>query len=120
MVIRSWKEVTPTVGHETAIIWSIFRARGTEGKTEQEAPLLGTLGFTLHRMQPGMAGNDHDHEGREQIYYFTEGKGKMKIDDEIYDVEKGDTVHLPPKCRHQLINDSDGWIEHLIVTAEVL
>lgn len=118
MVIRSWKEAVPTVGHETAIIWSIFREKGTN-PNEQEAPLLGTTGFTLHKMQPGVEGDYHDHEDREQIYYFTEGRGKMKIDGEIYDVEKGDAVHLPPKTMHQLINDSDDWVEHLIVSALV-
>ena len=75
MVIRSWKEAVPVVGHETAIIWSIFRGKGSEGLTEEEAPLLGTTGFTLHKMQPGVEGDYHDHEDREQIYYFTEGRG---------------------------------------------
>ncbi len=28
------------------------------------------------------------------------------------------TVHIPAKVKHQLINDSDEWIEHLLVTAE--
>ena len=119
MVIRSWKEAVPVFGHETAIIWSIFRGKGSEGLTEEEAPLLGTTGFTLHKMQPGVEGDYHDHEDREQIYYFTEGRGKMKIDEKIYEVEEGDAVHLPPKCKHQLINDSDAWIEHLIITARV-
>ena len=81
--------------------------------------MLAMTGFTLHRMQPGLEGDYHDHEDREQVYYFTEGRGKMKIDDEIYEVRKGDSVHLPPKVKHQLINDSDEWIEHLIVTAQV-
>ena len=119
MVIRNWKEVTPTVGHETAVIWSIFRGKGSEGLSREEAPLLGTTGFTLHKMQGGMKGDYHDHEDREQIYYFTQGRGKMKIDDKIYDVKEGDSVHLPPKTKHQLINDTEDWIEHLIVTATV-
>ncbi len=119
MVIRNWKEATPYVGHETAIIWPIFVAKGAQGLTAEEAPLLGATGFTLHRMQSGMEGDYHDHQDREQIYYFTSGKGKMKIDDEIHPVREGDAVHLPPKTMHQLINDSDDWIEHLIVTAVV-
>ena len=119
MVIRNWTDVTPYVGHETAIIWPIFVARGAEGRTAEEAPLAGATGFTLHRMQSGMEGDYHDHKDREQIYYFTRGKGKMKIDDEIHSVREGDAVHLPPKVKHQLINDSDDWIEHLIVTIVV-
>ncbi|MEE2754569.1 MAG: cupin domain-containing protein [Candidatus Latescibacterota bacterium] len=119
MVIRHWQEVTPYVGHETALIWPIFRAKGSKDLSNREAPLLGTQGFTLHRMQAGMEGDYHDHKDREQIYYFTDGRGKMKIDGEIYAVRKGDSVHIPPKSKHQLINDSDKWIEHLIITAVV-
>jgi len=59
------------------------------------------------------------HKDREQIYYFIRGEGKMKIDDEIYPVKTGDTVYLPPKAYHQLINDSDDWIEHILVTVPV-
>ena len=29
MVIRNWQDATPTVGHETALIWSIFRQKGS-------------------------------------------------------------------------------------------
>ncbi len=43
----------------------------------------------------------------------------MKIDDKLYDVVEGDAIYIPPKAKHQLINDSDEWIEHLIITAEV-
>ena len=119
MVIRNWKEATPYVGHETAIIWPIFVGKGAEDRSPEEAPLLGTTAFTLHRMQGGMEGDYHDHEDREQIYYFTSGKGKMKINGKIHPVCEGDAVHLPPKTMHQLINDSEDWIEHLIVTAVV-
>ena len=119
MVIRNWSEVIPYVGHETAIVWPIFVTKGSEGRTAEEAPLVGANGFTLHRMQSGMEGDYHDHKDKEQIYYFTLGKGKMKIDDEIYAVRQGDAVHLPPMTMHQLINDSDDWIEHLIVTTVV-
>ena len=119
MVIRNSEEVTPYVGHETALIWPIFRGKGTKNLNEREAPLLGAQGFTLHRMQAGLEGDYHDHSDREQIYYFTDGHGSMRIDGEIHPVRKGDSVHIPPMVKHQLINDSPGWIEHLIVTVAV-
>ena len=119
MVIRNWKETIPYVGHETAIVWPIFSGKGAKDRSPEEAPLLGTKGLTLHRMQSNMEGDYHDHEESEQIYYFTSGKGKMKIDGEIHQVCEGDAVHLPPKPMHQLLNDSDAWIEHLIIPADV-
>lgn len=119
MVIRNWKDVTPCVGHESAIIWPIFRGEGSPDKSREEAPLQGMSGFTLHMMQAGKSGDYHAHENTEQIYYFTNGRGKMKIDNEIYDVKEGDAVHLPPQTKHQLINDSEDWIEHILVSALV-
>jgi mannose-6-phosphate isomerase-like protein (cupin superfamily) len=70
-------------------------------------------------MQGGQVGDYHDHENVEQIYYFIEGSGKMKIDDVLYPVKAGDSVHLPPRVKHQLINDTEEWIEHLIVSLDV-
>ena len=116
MVIRNWKDVTPYVGHESAVIWPLFVGKQAKDKTPEEAPLIGPSGFTLHMMQGGKSGDYHEHEKVEQIYYITQGRGKMKIDDEIYDVKEGDAVHLPPRTKHQLINDSEDWIQHLIVS----
>lgn len=119
VVKRNWREETPYVGHESAIIWPIFRARGTEGRTYEQAPLEGMTGFTLHLMQAGKSGDYHEHADAEQVYYFIRGHGKMKIDGQIISVREGDAVHIPPRSKHQLINDSDEWIEHLLVTAPV-
>ena len=119
MVIRNWKDAAPVVGHESALIWSTFRQKGAAGLTEEEAPMLCASGFTLHMMQGGKSGDYHMHKDKEQIYYFLRGCGKMKIDVEIYSVKPGDAVHLPPLAYHQLINDSDDWIEHILVTVPV-
>jgi mannose-6-phosphate isomerase-like protein (cupin superfamily) len=118
ITIRNWEDVSPYIGHETAIIWPIYRGAGEPGMPLEEAPMEGMVGFTRHMMQAGKSGDYHDHEDREQVYYFISGHGKMKLDGEIYDVREGDTVHIPAKIKHQLINDSDDWIEHLLVTAE--
>ena len=119
VIIRNWRDITPVVSHEAAIIWEIFRERGWKGRSHEQAPMEAINGFTLHMIQSGKTSDYHKHEDREQVYYFTNGRGKMKIDDEIYEVKQGDAVHIPPQSRHQLINDSEDWIEHLIVSAVV-
>ena len=45
--------------------------------------------------------------------------GQMKLDDEIFDVKEGDAVYVPPQVKHQLINNTEDWCEHLLITAEV-
>ena len=118
-VIRNWKDVVPYIGHDFAIIWPIFRSVGWPDKTADEAPLRGMAGFTPHRMRGGPAGDYHSHDSQEQVYYFTRGSGQMKLDGEIFDVKEGDAVHIPPKVKHQFINNSEDWCEHLLVTADV-
>ena len=56
---------------------------------------------------------------KEQLYYIISGKGKMKLDGKIYEVRPGDSVHIPPKVKHQLINDDDEWVEYILVSAPV-
>ena len=119
IVVRNWREATPAVSHESAIIWLILHEVDTEGLAPEEAPLHGIQTVTIHRMQAGKSGDYHEHEDRVQVYYFTEGRGKMKIDGDIYEVKEGDAVCVPPKTRHQMINDSDDWLAHLIITAWV-
>ena len=36
MVIRNWRDVTPVVGHQSKLIWSLFRAKSAEGLSEDE------------------------------------------------------------------------------------
>lgn len=119
MVIRNWRDVTPVVGHDTKIIWSLFRAKGREGVGEKEGVLEGFSGLTVHRLQGGSEGDYHAHDTIEQVYYFLGGKGRMKIDEEMYEVREGDAVHIPPQVKHQIFNDGDDWIEHLIISAQV-
>ena len=119
IAVRNWREATPVVSHESAIIWRILDELGTEGLGYEEAPLQGLQSLTIHRMQAGKNGDYHEHEDREQVYYFTEGRAKMKIDGDIYEVKEGDAVCVPPKTKHQIINDSDDWVAHLIITAWV-
>ena len=119
VIIRNWKDVTPVVAHDNAIVWSIFRAKGSGGQPYEEAPLEGIAGFTFHMVQAGKSSDYHEHDDREQVYYITRGRGKMKIDDRTYDVKQGDAVYVPLHVRHQLINDSDDWIEHLIISGRI-
>lgn len=97
----------------------MFRSAGWPDKTSDEAPLQGMAGFTLHRMQGGQAGDYHSHEDQEQVYYFIRGSGQMKLDGETFDVKEGDAVYIPPRVKHQFINNTEDWCEHLLVTANV-
>jgi len=68
-------------------------------------------------VDPGYTSNEHFHDGQEEIFYCVSGKGKVKIDSEIADMEPGDLVYVPPGCKHQLINDGNLVFKVLAVVA---
>ena len=114
----NWRDVIPNVAHATAIVWPILGAKGNANTSDRVAPIQGFSGLTRHMIQPGKAGDYHVHYDREQVYYFTEGSGKMNIDEVIYDVRKGDAICVPPTSYHHMINDSSDWLVHLIINGK--
>ena len=120
MVIRNWRDANPLVGHDSKVIWRLLSGAGQDNVNQPEAAcLLRLKSLSRHTVQGGMKSDYHDHENEEQIYYFTRGSGKMLIDDKEYPIKAGDAVHLPPKTMHQLINDSEDEIEHILICAIV-
>ena len=116
---RNWLDSQPHISHGAALLWSIFAPKGAQGKSYNEAPVEGIKKVTIHRLQPGLETKPHSHSNMEQVYYFTEGRGKMIVGDETIDVRDGDAVYGPPDVPHGLTNDSDDWVEHLIISADV-
>ena len=51
--------------------------------------------------------NGHSHQGQEEVYYFTKGRGSMQIDDKTFPVEAGDVILIDAGEFHRVINDSD-------------
>jgi mannose-6-phosphate isomerase-like protein (cupin superfamily) len=55
----------------------------------------------------GGATDEHLHVVTEEIYFFTHGRGRMRLGDDEREVEPGDTVAIPPGTRHKLWNTGD-------------
>ena len=118
MVIRNWRDQTPHIGHETKIIWPLLTRIKPDEEATDHACLLSLAELTRHVVQGRITTDYHDHENKEQVYYFISGKGKMLIDGKEYPVTAGDAVHLPPKTKHGVINDTEDDIEYLNITAD--
>jgi len=56
------------------------------------------------RVPPGGSTQEHYHPRTEEIYYITQGTGRMRIEDETRDVKPGDAIAIPPGRRHKLWN----------------
>jgi len=53
---------------------------------------------------PGKATMIHRHRWSEEIYYFVEGEGIMRLGEERLSIRAGDTVCIPKGVPHQLEN----------------
>lgn len=56
---------------------------------------------------PGGATTEHYHQVTEELYYFTAGQGRLRIDGEERDVKPGDCVVIRPGAVHKLWNTGD-------------
>ncbi len=115
MKVRNWRDVQPVVGHDNAIIYSIYKQR-REGAEDDDAQLIGLQNVAIMMLQSGKASDYHQHKTKEQLFYFIEGHGKMLIDDHLHEVRDGTAVHVPPPTKHQVRNDGDDWLRYLIIT----
>ena len=56
------------------------------------------------RLAPGASTQEHYHRVTEEIYYITQGIGRIRIGNDSRDVKPGDAIAIPPGTRHKLWN----------------
>lgn len=69
-------------------------------------------------LNPGKSTSGHHHDGLEEVYIFTDGKGIMILGEPIdgefknteYVIKAGDTVCVPAGWFHRVLNDSDALL----------
>lgn len=117
---RNWRDVTPILGHQDAVVWDVLHSVGAKERFPESSCLLriGTVGH-LELQGGGKVSKYHTHENVEQVFIFLEGSGKMRINDVLYPVEDGDFVYAPAGLPHQVINEGKDWIEYLIISGRV-
>ena len=68
-------------------------AHGNENQSLAEAIVAVGKGTHLHR-----------HHCSEEIYHVTEGEGRMVLGGEIFAINPGDTICIPPGTPHRVDN----------------
>lgn len=76
-----------------------------------------TLGARLWRLQPGQASTRHRHRQEEELYVLLEGSGRVRVDDELLQLEPLDALLVEPGSIRQLLNDTDADQLWLVVGA---
>jgi len=56
------------------------------------------------RLAAGASTREHYHPKAEEIYYVTEGRGRIRIEQEVREVKAGDAIAIPPGQKHKLWN----------------
>jgi len=66
-------------------------------------------GVSYHRVKPGMRqGFAHKHDTAEEVYVVVGGSGRMKLDDEIIDLEPLDAIRVAPATIRQFEGGPSG------------
>ena len=115
IIERNWRDQVPYMGHIAAIIWPFYRAEESENPAEI-ARLRVMNSFVKHGLQGRQQSDHHHHTNIEQMYYVLRGGGQMLLGDEKHTVREGDAVYVPVNLPHQAFNESNEWMEHLIVS----
>lgn len=57
--------------------------------------------------RPNLDGPPHKHNDKDQIFYITDGVGKVKLGDKVFDVKPGCLAYVPAGMVHQTITTGD-------------
>ena len=69
---------------------------------------VGNQSLAEARVAPGAATALHRHQNTEELYHITAGKGRMTLGDQVFAVQTGDTVLIPPGTPHRIANEGPG------------
>jgi uncharacterized cupin superfamily protein len=89
------------------------------------APRIGAqkLGYNLTAVPPGKRAFPlHNHRVNEEMFFFLEGSGEVRIGSQTYSVRKGDVLACPPggpDTAHQIINTGDTELKYLAVSTQI-
>ena len=66
-------------------------------------------------LPPGTSVGIHQHDSGEEYYYILSGHGVMTLNDDEFEVQKGDITGVFPGGRHGLENRSDKELRVLVI-----
>jgi mannose-6-phosphate isomerase-like protein (cupin superfamily) len=119
IIVRNWRDVSPTVAHKSGIDWRLLSmAKKTSGDidavVEPKFQCLENITYvSLAKLKQGLSYEPHKHDDHEEVYYIINGKGSIRIGEESAKFRDGDAIYIPEKKVHSIVNDGDEVIEFL-------
>jgi quercetin dioxygenase-like cupin family protein len=69
------------------------------------------------RMPPGTKEVRHFHEKARQFFYVLSGELRMELEGQVYIIAAGSGLEVPPRSKHQALNDSAGEVRFLVTSS---
>ncbi len=88
-------------------------------------PRIGAskLGYNLTAVPPGKrAFPFHNHHVNEEMFFIIEGKGEVRIGENVYPIRPGDIIACPAggeETAHQIINTGQSELKYLAVSTKM-
>lgn len=102
---------------EAGEFWRPSNQMGVENTDLAKQLEASGLGARLWRIAPGQASTKHRHREQEELYVLLEGKGRIRIDDELLTLEPRASLLIEPETVRQLFNDTEADQLWLVVGA---
>jgi mannose-6-phosphate isomerase-like protein (cupin superfamily) len=95
MEIKNLNEMPPFLTKDGSEIRELLAYRNSSIRNQSLAEA---------RLPAGASTQEHYHARTEEIYFITQGQGRIRIDEEMADVRAGDAIAIAPGKRHKLWN----------------
>jgi mannose-6-phosphate isomerase-like protein (cupin superfamily) len=80
-----------------------------EARFASEALDTADTGFSFHRVKAQQRQPfGHKHDRAEEVYVVVDGSGRVKLDDEVVDLEKLDAIRVAPEVTRAFEAGPDG------------
>lgn len=76
----------------------------------------GQLSIIQEKMPAGTAEQFHYHEHAQQFFFILKGVASFEMDGRTYQVDQGQGIHIPPKCKHRIANHTQRDLEFLVTS----
>ncbi|KKS05042.1 hypothetical protein A2W45_01650 [Candidatus Curtissbacteria bacterium RIFCSPHIGHO2_12_41_11] len=73
-------------------------------RREEANPKSKLMMFQLCKIPPKTTHVAHSHPTMDEIFYFTDGEGEIKVNGEVEKVQPGDCIIVPAGENHQIRN----------------
>ena len=95
MDLKQLNQITPFITKDGSEIRELLAHRNSGIRNQSLAEA---------RLPVGAATQEHFHPVAEEIYYITHGMGKIRIENELREVQPGDAIAILPGQKHKLWN----------------